>query len=956
MLKILMAVRHTAFACLLLFASPSFAQSIADPRVAQAFPELAESDLTPEEGYRFGVLDNGMRYIIRANATPPERGLVRMWVDFGSVAEEADEQGYAHFIEHMAFNGTTNIPEGEMVPLLERKGLSFGADTNASTGFNTTQYRLDLPRNDTDLLDTALMLMRETASEITFDEEAVQREKGIILSERRVRDTFGFRASVDNLNFVWPGSRLAQRLPIGTIETIEAATGERLRALYQRYYRPENVAIVVVGDYDVDAVEAMIAERFGDWQGEAALEAVGFGPVDQDNAGRTSIYLDPALSEQLTISQIGPWRDRPDTAANRAASLQARLGYSILSRRLTRLLREDDPPFRGASLNTSSFGEEARATGLTITAAEGQWERALAAAQAEYRRALEHGFTQAELDEVLANIRARSEAAVAGSATRGNGAFVGEAFGLLRNGSIPTSPEDGLARFNALASAITPEGVLAAFRDDVIALDNPLIRFQGRTAPEGGEDALRAAWERGTTIAIAPPEDRETAEFAYTDFGTPGAVIADETDSELGIRRIRFANGVMLNLKPTALQEDRVTVQINIDGGDMLNTRDNPLRTTLAGLTTSGGLGAHTIDELQSILAGRVAGLSFGSGAETFRLGQTTTPQDLELQLQLLTALITDPAFRPTGEEQYRRSVVDGFARLRATPGSALSADLGGILSDNDPRFTRPEEADLLALTVADLRDALAERLANGAIEVALVGDFEEDAAIAFVAATLGALPQREAAFQPYEDRRDRAFTDDRTARTLYHEGEADQALLYMIWPTRDNSDLKESVTLDLAEATVRLQLQSVLREELGQTYSPGVNAFQSSVFTGYGTFSLSAQIATDDVSGARDAMLRVIRDLSEQPITEDLLLRARQPLLERYDNALETNGSWMALVDRAQSEPDDIVRFLQGRDVITRITADDVQAVIRRYLAIDERVEVTVLPQIENGGSSGVN
>src|SRR5690606_17311418 len=210
----------------------------------------------------FGRLDNGMRYIVRPNATPAGQGMVYFWVDGGSVDEREDELGYAHFVEHMAFNGSTRVPEGEMIRLLEREGLAFGPDTNASTSFDVTMYTLNLPRTDPGLLDTALMLMRETASELTFAPEAVEREKGVILSERRVRDTFQLRTFVDNVTFAYPGARFTERLPIGTAETIAAATPDKLRGLYQRLYRPENTALIVVGDFDADAVEAKIREHF----------------------------------------------------------------------------------------------------------------------------------------------------------------------------------------------------------------------------------------------------------------------------------------------------------------------------------------------------------------------------------------------------------------------------------------------------------------------------------------------------------------------------------------------------------------------------------------------------------------------------------------------------------------------------------------------------------------------
>jgi zinc protease len=273
--------------------------------------DLEDSEFTPESGWTFGKLDNGMRYIIRRNNRPENTALVRMEIATGSLDERDDERGFAHYVEHMAFNGSTNVPEGEMVKLLERKGLAFGADTNASTGFERTQYKLNLPKADPELLDTALMLMRETASELTIAEEAVERERGVILSERRVRNNYRLKNTMDNLEFSYEGARLSKRLPIGTIETLEAASAAGLRGFWEREYVPADTVLVVVGDFDPAEVEAKIRERFADWQASESPDQPSAGPVDLDRKELTDIYLDPALTESVSLARNAPVADGP---------------------------------------------------------------------------------------------------------------------------------------------------------------------------------------------------------------------------------------------------------------------------------------------------------------------------------------------------------------------------------------------------------------------------------------------------------------------------------------------------------------------------------------------------------------------------------------------------------------------------------------------------------------------
>jgi zinc protease len=920
------------------------------PAVAGADPwPFAESDLPLDPGFRFGTLPNGMRYVVRANATPAGQGMVQMWVHQGSLAEHDDEAGWAHFIEHMAFNGSTHVPEGEMVKLLEREGLAFGADTNAQTGFDTTIYKLDLPRNDPKLLDTALTLMREAASELTFAPEAVEREKGVILSEKRVRDTFAYRNTVDQFEFVYPDSKFAERLPIGTAQSIAGADAAGLKALWRRLYRPRDVAVIVVGDFDAAKAEAAIKAHFADWRAPAAQPQPDPGPFDFARAGKTDIYLDPALPEQVTVSRIGPYQDEPDTVANRQQQVLRQIGYAIVNRRLQRLAREGDPPFRSAGLGTGDVFKAARATSLVVNAGDGEGRRGLAAAEREYRRALEFGFTEAEVAEQVANLRTAQENAAAGAATRSNALFVAEALQLLSQERIPTTPQSSLERFNAFAAEITPEAVLAALKHELVPLDDPLIRFEGRTAPEGGAKALRAAWNDGMAEMLEKPDEATLADFGYTDFGPPGQVVSDKVEPLLGIREIVFANGLKLNLKPTDLQKDRVSLSLAIDGGQMLDTKEHPLATAMVGVLPIGGLGKHSYDELQSILAGRSVGFAVADGERSFRMGAMTTPRDLELQLQLLAAAISDPGYRPQGEAQYRRNIENFFAQLDATPNAALANNLGRIVSDGDPRFTLQPKQAYLALDFQKLKAAIGDRLDHGALELALVGDFDPDEAIALVAKTLGALPPREARFRDYAANRTRPFTADRSLRIVRHSGPADQAIVRMSWPTEDDSDFGDQLKLELLERVVRVELTDDLREKLGQTYSPGVNAEESRTWRGYGTFNVAAPVATSQVEPARQAMLDTIARLATTPIDADTLLRARQPLLEAYDNALKTNAGWLRLADDAQREPDRITRFVEAKARLAAVTPEELQAIAAKYLKVGERLEIDVLPKEAN-------
>ncbi len=904
------------------------------------------SDIPVDPAFRFGQLANGMRFVIRQNATPRGTAAVRMEVAAGSLDEADSERGFAHFVEHMAFNGSTHVPEGEMVRLLEREGLAFGADTNAQTGFEQTTYMLDLPRNDPALLGTALMLMRETASELRFDSQAVARERGVVLAEMRDRNSWQLRNLEAQIAFLDPGARYTGRLPIGKAEALNAASAESLRAFWQRSYVPAKTTLIIIGDFAPELVETAIRAQFETWQAAIAQPQPGAGPVNPKRRGETEIYIDPAMSERIAASRHGAWLDEPDTIAQRRENLLRQIGYAIVNRRLQHLSRQGDPPFRDAGLGTGDVFKAGRTTNLIVDTVDGKWRRGLIAAAVEYRRALRFGFAPGEIAEQVANIKTSLENEAGSAATRSHGALVNAVFGLLRNDQVPTTPETALARFGEFAPTIIAKRVLAALRKEAVPLADPLLRLQGRRSPEGGAEALRAAWNEAMHHALVRERTADGGSFGYSNFGPPGTVASDSRESALGIRTIRFANGVGLNLKRTELENDRIVIQLAVDGGARLNTLAKPLTTEMTGSLTAGGLGKHSQDALQSILAGRTVGFALDSGPDAFVSSVQTTPRDLELQLQLLTALVSDPGFRAEGELRYRLNINNFFAQLRATPQSALSNAIGGILSDNDPRFTLQRVEDYRKLTFAELKAGIADRLAHGAIELGIVGDIDEQQAIALVARTFGALPPRETGFPGYTEQPKRPFTTSRAPRIIRHTGPGDQALLRLTWPTRDDSDPAASIALALLERIVQIELTETLREKLGKAYSPSANSNPSHYWRGYGVFGIAASVDVAQVAAARSAIAETVARLRNAPVGADELQRARQPLIEAQDNALKANRGWLALTARAQSEAERIDRFVKAKERLVALTAGDIQAVARRYLGTADAVEVLVLPE----------
>ena len=581
-------------AALALAACAPHAQPVASTPRPRPVWAMEQSDVALDPAFRTGRLANGMRFIIRHNGTPAGTVLVRMEVAAGALDETDAERGYAHFIEHMAFNGSTRVPEGEMVRLLERSGLAFGADTNAQTNFHYTLYTLDLPKADPRLLDTALMLMRETAGELTISPEAVARERGVVLAEMRDRNSWGLRNLIDQMAFTNPGARFTRRLPIGTAETLNSATAANLKAFWRREYVPAKTTVIVVGDVDADAVEAEIHRHFDDWAAASPAPLPPQGKVQPGRKGLTGAFTHPALAERVTVTRLGKWLHEPDTAAQRRTDLLRSLGYAIIDRRLTHLARLPKPPFRDAGFGTSDVFHIGRSTNLVIDSPDNRSLEGLSAAATALRKALAEGFTQGEVAEQLASARQALEVSATRAETRSHAALVAGLLVLLRDDRVPVTPANALERFNQFAPQITPAAVFAAMRGEALPLDAPLIRFQGRKLPPGGIAALRAAWDKAwrakldrTSLLVAggvPAAGSAEPGFGYTSFGTPGTVVSDTVEPLYGIRELRFANGVRLNLKHTDLDKGAVLVRVGLDGGQMLDTRADPIATEMVSI------------------------------------------------------------------------------------------------------------------------------------------------------------------------------------------------------------------------------------------------------------------------------------------------------------------------------------------------------------------------------------
>ncbi|MFN3932919.1 MAG: M16 family metallopeptidase [Brevundimonas sp.] len=942
---------RTPHRLLLLAAASLTVLTAASPALAQAQSPSdpwaqAASDIPADPAVRFGVLLNGMQYAILRNATPPGQASFRLRIDAGSLMENEDQLGLAHFMEHMAFNGTTNIPENELLRILERRGLAFGADTNASTGFDETVYMLEIPNADAGTVDDSLRILREQMSEALMDPEAVEAERNVIVGEERLRNTPGLRSIKAQLALYAPGQRIANRLPIGDLEIIRTAPRERFVEFYQGYYRPERATFVAVGDFDVDQMEAKVRAAFESWEGKGpAGPEPDLGTV-APRGPETRILVEPGVQSSIDLGFIrNPDRD-PDSVSERRDDLYRGLGVAVLNRRLGEMARADNPPFLAASGGEFELADSFAAASVSAQYNVGEWRRALEAIEQEQRRLVQYGVSDAELQREITATRTALENAVASAATRRTPLLANALAGSVNSKTVFNTPQTSLDLFNASVEGLTAATVNQSL-PQVFQGEGPMALVVSPVPIEGGEAAVTAALEASRAQPVTPPAAQTELDWPYETFGTAGAVADQHEIAELDATVITFANGVTLTVKPTAFRDEQILVRVDTGIGELGQPTDRASVESLGAgpIFTAGGLGKLSADEMSRVLNGRVYSANF-SASDRYSFTGATRPADLALQMQVLAAYLTDPGLRPAPFQRLQSAYGQQLEQARATPGGAFAVDGGALLSNGDARDAVPGADTVAGWTNDQLKAEITSGLASGPIHVTVVGDVTVEAAIASVASTFAALPPRGPEAQPLPGSDQKRFpAPTGEPIELTHTGPAEQALAIVAWPTTDAvDDRTEARQLSVLSQVLRLRVLEEIREKQALAYSPGVGAQSSDIFPDYGFMLVQAETARSSIPAYYAAVETIAASLRDAPPEADELNRARLPAIERLRLSQATNEYWLSQLADVAEDPAQVTQTVNHIAVLEAVTPEDIQRLARKYLTDATAVKIQVV------------
>lgn len=914
-------------------------------------PPAGATDLAADPALLVGQLDNGLRYALRTNPEPRARVSLRLAVAAGSLHETEDQRGLAHFLEHMAFNGSTHYPPGTLIEFFQRMGMNFGGHTNAYTSFNRTVYMLELPDTEPETLAEGFRVLSDFAGGLLLKSEEIDRERGVVLAEKLSRDSADYRAAIAGYEFFLGGTLLPERLPIGVEPVLKTADRTRFADFYDTWYRPERMAVIAVGDIDPAVVEKQLRDAFAPLAARApARPAPDLGAPRPDAPRFGHHHEAEASATTVTLQIVNPPDLSPDTAAKRARALRRDLAFAMLNRRLTELAKAEDAPFVRATGSHDSFPGIFDGASLDLTARPGQWAETLRVGENELRRALRFGFRPAELREAVANVRNSLDQAVKTDSTRRSDDRADTLVEAFLEGDIPTTPAADLALLAPYLDQITLEECHEALKAAWSGATGRMIGVIGNTAlgdgtPDSARSAIAAAYSAAEAVEVAPPADRADTPWGYENFGPAGEVASRTEVADLGITQVVFANGVRLNLKRTEFSLGAISLRARVGTGQLTEPRDQPGLAFFAGAAfTASGLGKHSADELQRILAGRNVGIGLQADDDALVFGGETTPADLALQLQLLAAHLTDPGYRPEAQLTARRQMEPFYARLATQPQGPLNLQAQRMLASGDTRFGLPLEKEALARTLDELRAWLAPQLATGAIEIGLVGDLDPEAAIAAVASTLGALPAREA--KPALEELRRVTIAPAAAHTLTYVGAIEKNLLAIYWPTTDSRDIRIARRLALLGSVLDDRLRKKVREEIGGSYSPSAHSAPSDTYRDFGFLIAQITLNPADLERVCPAVLEAAADLAKNGVTEEELNRARLPILTSLRESERANAYWLnAVVGSAQEQPERLAWARTRYADHESITKAELDSLAAAYLDPARAIQFTIKP-----------
>ncbi|SLM28252.1 Peptidase M16 family protein [Desulfamplus magnetovallimortis] len=935
----------------------------------------------------YGVLQNGMRYVLLHNTTPEDRVSMHLDVQAGSMHEREDQRGIAHYLEHMLFNGSTHFKPGELIEYFQSIGMMFGADANAHTGFFETVYDILLPTGEKESLEKGLLVLQDYAEGALLLESEVEREKGVILAEKRERDSVSFRTFEASLNFELPDSRITARMPIGDEKVIEGTDRLLLKSYYDAWYRPEMMVLVMVGDFDVDTAKVLIEEKFSSIKSRATCPELPENTWIPHSGDKAFYHYEPeAGSTSVSIGTATRVPFEMETEESLKSQVIKRLADMVVQNRLSRDVRLKDNPFSDAGTYSGTFLRNVRFSSISAETSPENWQKTLYHIEQSLRQALTFGFTEYELQRVKADFILGLETAVKEASTRKSTPLARELINSINSSRFFMSPLQEMNLLKPVIKKLTLAQLNRSFKE-TWAAKHRLIQVTGnaKITPDESEDKDKAlapdaryfsaadsdhnlseSWEQETpeaiilaayhdsqTSEVVAPAENDTPLFPYlpqpvSEIGQDSydkLVLSDITLDETGIRIIEFKNGVRLNLKKTDFKKGEFIFEVNFGLGKLSEPEDKPgLAMVARAVINESGVGELTQDELDTALAGKNVTMVFSVDEDTFHFSGSASPEETELFFQLLYTRMVDPGFRQESLDLFKDRYAQMYQELPRTPDGMMRYKGERFLAGGDIKFGMPTLEQVESIELEDVMTWVDAAFEKGAVEISVVGDFEPqdltDAAYMWFAQ----LPKRD---EPVFVKPEKTPSFPKGEKVdLLLESRLDKALVVMAFPTDDFWDIHQTRRLNILAKIFSERLRKTLREEMGATYSPYAYNLGSRAYDGYGVLRGVVAVSPEMVDDVVKHMENIADELSRDKITQKELELVLEPIWTYIKDMVKTNGYWLdSVLSGSGTHPEKLKWAKNIVDDYHSISVDDISEVAKKFLKKQNSAIIVIKP-----------
>jgi len=913
-------------------------------------PDLVVPGLEGDPSVRWGVLDNGLTYAVMRNDQPSGKIVMRLFVGVGAHHELDEEQGLAHFLEHMAFNGSEHFPPGTLTETLQEHGIGFGSHSNAHTGAEETVYKITLPDTGAETIALGMQVMSDYAGRLLLEEEEIERERGVIQAEKRDRDTAGRRMLDALLDAIYAGTIAAERDVIGTDATIAAIDRELMVAFYERWYRPDNMMFAAVGDVEPARLEAAIRAHFAGLEpsGEPLPEVDG-GSLSPRGLQVVAHHEDEATGTTVRISNTVAAPRPVDSPATRREGLRLRIADHVLGSRLDRIARKDEgAPITGGNLYAGHhYGMRVALASVTVKA-PGRIHEAAALVRRELRRFVAFGPTDHEMRRARKAIEASLEASVNAAKSRTSARLSGALYSSWRDGEVFMTPETRRELYTGMLPGITGSEV----RDAVAERFGPGHRVLSAIGklPDGDGigDALAAAWNRVHDEVATAPEERRAVEWAYAAEGDAAPEPEDLGVAGEEVHHLRYPNNVVVNFMRRDRQPNEVLIGARV--------RIAPGEPGWQGFAARGlpesGLDAHDASDLEELLEARrlrLAGPSFDELHAVYR-GRCQS-DELPFTCELLRAHLLHPGWRGDAFERVRQRWLQAIEGTMRDPSGRLGREFATLVHAGTSLPAPPSTRRVREVAMDDVRGWLEPALRGGTLEIGIVGDTTLEAVRAVAGRIFGTMPERTEVARIDDLDRDGALAAadpiPAAEQVVPLASESERALLRLAWATDDAGDIGRARRLSMLGKVVDEKLREVVREELGAAYSPYAFHRGSTEIDGFGYLAVHAEVEPGQRSAIREVIDGIVAALVEEGVDADLLERVRKPVLASLGPYREGNGYWLdSVVLRSWSEPQRLAWKNHMVEDYASITAEEIGELARRFLASAPRIDLVVVSE----------